>query len=246
MRTAVVTLSPGAVPGLVGDLRRAGITARNAPLLWYSPPERWDTLDGALSRVHEYGAIAATSPRAARALIERASRVLLPDATFPTVWGAGDRTVHELRRLCRNVRTAAPGESERHAAALARVMLAAGVRGPVLYACGTPRRDDFAATLRASRIQVEEATVFRAQAAPPRAARVACRNADVAIVDSVGVAELIAVHVHRRPPCIAVGRGTARAAASMGWTPVAVVGADNAGDVVNAVLAFFSGMRRSA
>lgn len=231
----VLTLSPGILPGLAALLRARGIAVRRAPLLVLMPPEDWRAMDDAMARIPEYDAVVVTSPRAARAIAARAAARVRRTSGLPPFWATGGRIAGELRRLGVTVRVAAPSRGEGHAAALARSMIAAGVRSPVLYPCGDRRRDEVSSGLRAAGVDVHEVPAYRSVPASPAAARSACRGADLLVVGSPSVAALIATAVERRPPFVALGATTARSAAALGWTPLAVARTPTTPDVAHAV-----------
>ena len=79
MTRAVSTLSPGALDGLADALAGEPVTLMERPLLGFDAPVVWTPLDLALARLWEYGAVALTSPRAARAVAQR-SRALASGA----------------------------------------------------------------------------------------------------------------------------------------------------------------------
>jgi uroporphyrinogen-III synthase len=113
------------------------------------------------------------------------------------------------------------------AAALARAMLAAGVRGPVLFPCGDIRRDELPARLRADGVEVEEAVCYRSVLAGEFAARQAAERARVLVVASPSVADLLAraCREGERPALLAVGPTTAATARASGWVPAGVASA---------------------
>jgi uroporphyrinogen-III synthase len=110
------------------------------------------------------------------------------------------------------------------AAALADALLAAGVRGPVLFPCGDIRRDELPARLRDGGISVEEVVCYRSVLAGEPAARRAAERAQVLIVASPSVADLLARACPPgiRPALLAVGPTTASAARASGWPPAGV------------------------
>jgi uroporphyrinogen-III synthase len=103
-------------------------------------------------------------------------------------------------------------------------MLAAGVRGPVLFPCGDIRRDELSTRLRADGVEVEEAVCYRSVLAGEAAARRAAERARILIVASPSVADLLAgaCPPGLRPPLLAVGPTTAATARASGWVPAAV------------------------
>lgn len=225
----VVTASAGSFPGLVEALQRLPVPVEEHPLLTFSPPLDWHPVDDAVGRLERYDAVAFTSPRAAAAFRERLSGRRELDRSagkVPPVWAAGPGTAAALEGFLEPVRT----PSERSvgelgaAAALAPAMLAAGVRGPVLYPCGDLRRDELPARLRDEGVEVDELVCYRSVLAGEAAARHAAERAGVLIVASPSVADLLAraCPAGLRPHLVAVGPTTAAAARASGWRPDAV------------------------
>ncbi len=224
----MVTASPGAFPGLLDSLRALPVAVEECPLLSFAPPSDWGPVDSALERWHEFEAIALTSPRAARAFLARVSerKVVPADSARPQVWAGGTATASAVGDSLGRVQL--PTESEvgelGSAGALARAMLAAGVRGPVLFPCGELRREELLARLRDSGIEVEEVVCYRSVLAAEADARAAAERAEVLVVASPSVADLLARSCPPgvRPALLAVGPTTAAAARASGWPPAAV------------------------
>jgi uroporphyrinogen-III synthase len=224
----VVTASPGAFPGLLDSLRALPVAVEECPLLSFAPPSDWGPVDSALERWHEFEAIALTSPRAARAFLARVSerKVVPADSARPRVWAGGTATASAVGSSLGRVQL--PTENEvgelGSAGALARAMLAAGVRGPVLFPCGELRREELPARLRDSGIEVEEVVCYRSVLAAEADARAAAERAEVLVVASPSVADLLARACPPgvRPALLAVGPTTAAAARASGWPPAAV------------------------
>ena len=63
----VLTVSPGAFPGLADRLRDLPLLVEERPLLTFAPPLDWAPMDLALADLSRYDALAFTSPRAAAA-----------------------------------------------------------------------------------------------------------------------------------------------------------------------------------
>lgn len=224
----VVTTSVGSFPGLVAALRALPATVEEHPLLTFVPPFDWTPVDDAVRRLARFDAVAVTSPRAAAAFGERMAALGAerPPAPVPPVWAAGSGTAAALGGVLEPVHKP-PAADTGHlgaAAALARAMLAAGVRGPVLFPCGEIRRDELPARLRADGVEVEEVVCYRSVLAGESAARNAAARARVLVVASPSVAGLLARACPStvRPPLFAVGPTTAAAARAAGWLPAAV------------------------
>jgi uroporphyrinogen-III synthase len=224
----VVTAAEGSFPGLIPALRAIPALVEEYPLIAFEPPLDWGPVDKAISDLGRFDAVAVTSPRAAAAFSRRAARGA-PNADaagIPPVWVAGPGTAAALGDALAAVRV--PSEQSvgelGAAAALARAMLAAGVRGPVLFPCGDLRRDELPARLRADGVEVEEAVCYRSVLAGEFAARQAAERARVLVVASPSVAGLLAraCPEGERPRLLAVGPTTAATARASGWPPTAV------------------------
>lgn len=218
----VITTSAGSFPGLVEEIRALPAPVEERPLMSFAPPPDWGPVDRALAELGRFEAVAVTSPRAARALAERAGQV----TGGPPVWTAGPGTGTALGRRLGPVRTPDPAlvGSLGAAAALSRAMLEAGVRGPVLFPCGELRRDELPARLRAAGVDVTEVVCYRSLLAGETEARNAAERATVLVVASPSVADLLAraCPPDGRPALLAVGPTTAAAARAAGWPPDAV------------------------
>jgi uroporphyrinogen-III synthase len=223
----VVTASAGSFPGLIEAIRALPAAVEEHPLMSFAPPLDWAPVDEAVRELTRFDAVAVTSPRAAAAFAERvtsgpASR---PDE-LPDAWAAGAGTAAALGPAFAPVR--APSERAAGelgaAAALSRAMIAAGVRGPVLFPCGEIRRDELPARLRAEGVEVEEAVCYRSVLAGETVARNAAQRARVLVVASPSVADLLAraCPTGVRPALLAVGPTTAAAARASGWAPDAI------------------------
>jgi uroporphyrinogen-III synthase len=228
--SVVLTVSPGAFPGLADGLRELSVTVDEVPLLTFAPPMDWTPVDRALADLSRYDALSFTSPRAATAFIGRYNE-MGHDAdrrgdVLPPVWSGGPGTTAALAPLAPAVRSASEDETGRvgAAAALAAAMLEAGVEGPVLFPCGEIRRDELPTRLRHEGIEVEEVVCYRAVLADEEMARAAAERAAILVVASPSVADLLArvAHSGARPRMLAVGPTTAAAARASGWPPAAV------------------------
>lgn len=221
--TVVVTASAGTFPGLAEALRALPAAVEERPLMSFAPPVDWGPVDRAIAELARFDALAVTSPRSARAFAERTGPV---GGRRPPAWAAGTGTASALGTALGPVRTP-PAElvgTLGAAAALAREMIAAGVRGPVLFPCGEIRRDELPARLRAEGIEVTEVVCYRSVLAGEAAARAAAERAGVLVVASPSVADLLAraCPPEVRPALLAVGPTTAAAARASGWPPAAV------------------------
>jgi uroporphyrinogen-III synthase len=239
--TVVVTASTGTFPGLVEALRAIPVAVEEHPLMTFAPPLDWGPVDAAMSDADRFEAVAFTSPRSARAFAERMVALDAPAARRTAVWAAGAGTMQALGEALGPVRRPDDGAvGERGAAAaLAEAMIAAGVRGPVLFPCGDIRRDELPARLRDEGIVVEEVVCYRSVLAVEADARRAAERAQVLVVASPSVAGLLARACPPgvRPALLAVGPTTAAAARAAGWPPAGVAAHPTAEAILAAVRA---------
>jgi uroporphyrinogen-III synthase len=235
----VLTGSRGSFAGLREALEERSIEVLERPLIDFAPPPSWTPLDTALDHLATYPAVAFTSPRAARAVVERlASRGLRWPRTSPTVWAGGASTRAELEKSLDGVRVLQPDETVGGAAeGLARAMLSAGTSGPVLFPCGAKRRDELPALLREQGVQVEEVECYRTILAGPAEARAVLLAGGWLVVASPSVVELLvgASSSAERPNLITVGPTTAAAARDGGWIPAAVADEPSVAGLVEAI-----------
>ena len=224
--TVVLTASAGAFPGLVDALHAIPVAVEDVPLLRFAPPLDWTPVDDAARHLDRYGAIAFTSPRSAGAFADR-MRTL--DQTMPretTVWVAGSGTAQALGEgLAAVQQPDGRAVDERGAAAaLADALIRSGIDGPVLFPCGDIRRDELPARLRDEGLMVDEVVCYRSVLAGETEARDAAERAQVVIVASPSVADLLARACPPgvRPALVAVGPTTAAAARAVGWPPARV------------------------
>lgn len=226
--TVILTASAGAFPGLVEALREIPVTVEERPLMSFTPPPDWAPLDAALNRTSSYGAVAFTSPRAARAVVERLEALHLTwrSASTPNVWAVGPATSAALDGRLGSVRLPEGRQPEKMGAgaALARAMLEAKVKSPVLFPCGETRREELTAELRQGGTDVDEVVCYRSVLADESEARAAAARGSVLIVASPTVVDLLARACPRptRPELLAVGTTTAASARAAGWSPAAV------------------------
>lgn len=233
--TVVITASAGSFPGLADALRALPAAVEERPLMSFVAPLDWGPVDRAIEALPRFDAVAVTSPRAGRAFAERVGELRDP----PPVWAAGPGTAMSLGKGLGPVRTPpdrAVGTMGA-AAALARAMLEAGVRGPVLFPCGEIRRDELPARLRTEGIEVTEVICYRPVLAGELEARNAATRARILVVASPSVADLLAraCPAGDRPALLAVGPTTAAAARASGWPPDAVAKRPAVGSLVSSV-----------
>ena len=224
--TVVVTASADAFPGLGEALRAIPVAVEELPLMTFVSPEDWSPVDAALRALDRYGAVALTSPRAARAIAERADALGASAPAGTAIWATGRATAEALGDRFGPVRLPDPGVvgQQGAAVALADALLGSGVRGRVLFPCGDTRRDELPVRLRDRGIEVDEVVCYRSTLAGASDARRAAERAHVLVVASPSVAELLAraCPPDTRPALLAVGPTTAAAARASGWPPAAV------------------------
>jgi uroporphyrinogen-III synthase len=240
MDTVVLTASAGAFFGLAEALKGTSVELVERPLVSFGPPESWDQLDDALRCRSRYGAVALTSPRAATALAQRIRALGLSwnDGESPGIWAVGPATADPLGDIIDAVKQPAATEAKDGAAeTLAHAMLSAGVAEPVLFPCGERHREELSRILRSHGIEVDEVVCYRSILAGADQARAALAGADLVIVASPAVLQLLAESSSSatRPPLLAIGPTTASAARAAGWEPAAVAGAPSAAALASAI-----------
>jgi len=218
----VLTGITGGLAGLGACLATAGFRVVELPLLHRDESEIALELRRACRALNRYGAIAVTSPRAALALAEVLGGLHPPPSSVPPVW-CGDAGAAVLRDRLPSV-SVPPADQDPSLGLglrLANAMVAAGVPGPVLFPCGTPRRPDLELRLRSTGRRVVPVEAYRVLLARPEAARQALSEADILVVTSPRVAELLAAQPcpAGRPMLVAIGSTTAEAARRAGWMP---------------------------
>lgn len=231
----VVTAARDGFVGLAAALRDAGFVVMESPLIGFEPPEDWTVLDRALTGIERFRAVAVTSPRAARAI---ADRMPVNPCEVPA-WAAGAASARPLAGAFRTIHLPEAEDSARGAAeALADAMVRADVGSPVLFPCGTLRRDTLIDRLSEAGIQTEAVICYATVLASPAQARQACADADVVVVTSPSVARLVAAACDpaSRPALLAVGPTTAAAATAAGWPPVAVAARPTPSSMREAIL----------
>lgn len=240
--TVVVTASTGTFPGLIEALLALPVAVEECPLMEFAPPLDWRPVDQALDRIHEFDAVAVTSPRAGRAFAGRVAMRGMSDAFAggrPALWAGGQATAESLGRELGPVNMPPSKTSARMgaAAALAAAMLSDGVKGPVLFPCGDLRRDELPARLEDDGVAVDDVVCYRSVLASEGAARAAAERAQVLVVASPSVADLLARSCPPgvRPLMLAVGPTTAAAARGSGWPPAAVSNRPDAAALAAAV-----------
>jgi uroporphyrinogen-III synthase len=217
----VVTAARDGFIGLSRALRDAGYVVIESPLIGFHPPEDWTAFDCALASIERFQAVALTSPRAAAALV---ARLPVKPCSVPA-WAAGAASARPLAGAFRTIHLPEDEDSAHGAAeALGDAMIRAEVGSPVLFPCGTLRRDTLIDRLEVAGIHAESVICYATVLASAAEARQACADADVVVVTSPSVARLVAAACDpaSRPALLAVGPTTAAAATAAGWPPVAV------------------------
>ena len=241
MERIVITASAGSFPGLADALSAPGSAVTEQPLIHFKAPSDWTALDHALERLHDYRAVALTSPRAATALATRLEErgIRWPLVDPPQVWAGGAATAAALSGTLNSIRTPEEREvgSRGAAAALAQVMLDAPVAGPVLFPCGSTRRELLPRRLRGAGVRVDEVVCYESVLVDGSEAKAQTAGATLLIVASPAVAHLLidSWPPGSRPDLIAVGPTTAAAARDGGWEPAAVASHPSRDAVVTAV-----------
>ncbi|HZB28367.1 MAG TPA: uroporphyrinogen-III synthase, partial [Gemmatimonadales bacterium] len=230
--------SVGTFSGLAAALRSSPVVVEEHPLLSFESPQDWSEFDAALMNAGDFGAAAVTSPRAARALLDRL-RVLgiAWNDSGPAIWAGGPGTAAELRDLTSRVRVPPAQAGRGSAESLARAMVEGGVAGPVLFACGEPRRDELPGILRQNGIHVREVVCYRSVLASRSEAGSALARGSMVVVASPSVMALVseACEVSARPRLIAAGPTTAVSARAHGWPPDAVASDPSTEGVASAI-----------
>jgi uroporphyrinogen III methyltransferase/synthase len=220
----VSTLSGGALAGLAAALASDGIRVEECPLLQFAPPTDWEPVDHALAELDQYQAVAFTSPRAAAAVASRwRPGQPHPRKHMPATWATGPATAAPLGSLFGAIRILSENETRGRGAsdALARAILAAGTGSPVLYPCGEIHRFELTSRLTEAGYVVREVICYRSVPVPASLAGEVARRADVLVVGSPRVAELLlsVCPPGRRPRLLALGPTTAATSRRGGWPP---------------------------
>lgn len=224
MTRVVSTLSGGALAGLARALANDGIRVDECPLLQFAPPTDWEPVDHALAELDQYQTVAFTSPRAAAAVATRwRTRRPHPRRQMPATWATGPATASPLGSLFGAIRILSEDETRGRGAgdALARAILAAGTGSPVLYPCGETHRFELTSRLTEAGCVVREVICYRSVPVPASLAGEVARRADVLVVGSPRVAELLlsVCPPGRRPRLLALGPTTAATSRRGGWPP---------------------------
>jgi uroporphyrinogen-III synthase len=113
----------------------------------------------------------------------------------------------------------------------------------VLYPCGEVHRGELGRRLSDAGITVDEVICYRALLASLPEAREAAERADILVVGSPRVAELVtaACRADRRPRLLALGPTTAAASRGNGWPPDAVAERPEAPELARQVRALARG-----
>lgn len=222
--TILLTGSDGMLPALAPALERLGHTVRHEPLLRYDPPADWSVVDASLRDLGRAGALAVSSPRAARAYVRRARTLGVTAPPALPVWVVGEATAAGLEGWA-EARWPSPVEAGKQggARALAAAMLAASVQGPVFYPCGDRRLDVLPAALADAGLAVREVICYCTRELPADQVRLALHGAGIVVASSPSVARMLAAahDAERRAALVVIGPATAAAAEAAGWIPAA-------------------------
>jgi uroporphyrinogen-III synthase len=228
MERIVITAAAGSFAGLADALKSPDSVVAEQPLIHFRPPADWEPFDRALDRLDYYRAVALTSPRAAVAMSTRLLHrgIRWPAANGPTTWAGGAATAAALGSTFGVVRTPEQRQVGLNgaAAALAGIMIDEGVAGPVLFPCGSIRRELLPETLRRRGITVDEVVCYQSVLADESHAQAAAAAATVLIVASPAVVQLLAraVPAGARPDLVTVGPTSSDAARNEHWEPAGV------------------------
>jgi uroporphyrinogen-III synthase len=242
--TVVLTASAGAFPGLVEALRAIPVAVEDVPLMSFAPPLDWGPVDDVVRDLTRYGAVAFTSPRSARAFAGRLGTLGVVPPSGTAAWAAGAGTAQALGDGLGPIRR--PDEravaDRGAAAALADALIASGLSAPVLFPCGDIRRDELPSRLRDAGVEVVEVVCYRSVLAGEAEARKTADRAQVLVVASPSVADLLARACPPgvRPALVAVGPTTAAAARASGWPPALVASRPTAEALAAAVRALLA------
>ena len=231
MMPVVFTGAQESLSGIEDAALAVGFTLERRPLISFQPPRDRTTLNAALARLHQFGAIGLTSPRAAVALAAR-----LPARCPVPAWVTGKTTAAALGGRVIRVHIA-PSSEDDAAAAVADAIIASGVNAPVLFPCGDQRREVLVSRLEAAGLPVMPVVCYHTVLAGRDEARSRCKDAGALIVSSPSVARLLAQSIDptRRPALVAVGPTTAMGAREAGWAPDATAAEPTVGGVIAAL-----------
>jgi len=244
--SAVRVVLTGASDGFAGlsyALAGAGYAVIEQPLLSFTQPEDWSAFDGALAVIDTFRAVAVTSPRAAEALAARLPR---KPCRVP-VWTSGERSGSVLAQ-CFSTIHVVHGQGEGAAESVAAAILHAGIGGPVLFPCGSARRETLPQRLEAGGIRVQAEVCYHTVLESAEAARAALRAGEILVVTSPSVARLLASvrGDTTRPSLLAVGPTTAAELVHSGWPPDAVAEWTTTPGILDALSQLFRGERADA
>lgn len=236
----VLTGARDGFAGLAAALAGAGYAVVEQPLFTFTPPDDWSAFDGALAGIDTFRAVAVTSPRAAEALAARLPR---KPCRVP-LWTSGERSASVLAD-CFSTIHVVQGHRDGAAESVAADMLRAGIGGPVLFPCGSVRRETFTRRLEDAGIRVQAEVCYRTVLGSAEAARAAMRAGEILVVTSPSVARLLASvrGDTAGPSLLAVGPTTAEELVHSGWPPNAVAERTTATGILDALPRLFSQKR---
>jgi uroporphyrinogen-III synthase len=245
-RRVALTGAAGRDAGLADAIAAVGGIAREFPLIAITPAPAGGPLDRAVVALSQYDWILFTSATAPAFVAERLAAVGAPTA-LPRFAAVGPRTAR-----AGEAHVATPDfVAETHtAAAMADELIAAGVRGRLLFPAADIASSDLAERLSAAGAEVETVTAYRTgpgDGGPALAAAIDEGEVDVVLLASPSAARSLidAVEARRRPagdrmPAIlCIGPSTAAAARAIGLE-VAAVAADHTREgLLHALIGWF-------
>jgi uroporphyrinogen-III synthase len=233
-RRVALTGAAGRDAGLADAIAAVGGIAREYPLIAFTPAPAGGPLDRALVGLSRYDWILFTSATAPAFVAERLAAVGAPTA-LPRIAAVGPSTARAVE-----AHFATPDfVAETHTAgAMADELIAAGVRGRLLFPAADIASSDLAERLRAAGAEVEMVTAYRTgpgDGGPALAAAIDDGELDVVLLASPSAARGLTDAVKARgrrsaadrmPAIVCIGPSTAAAARTIGLD-VAAVAADH-------------------
>ncbi len=240
----VFTGTAGGFAEARAQLDQWGFANQEIPLIRMEPAISLAPLESALRQIGRYAAVAITSPRAAKTLVECWRRLDLAGSILPPVW-CGKASLEVLAPVFPNTHTVRESGTQGLGLALATEMLRQGVGGPVLFPCGESHREELIIRLRAGGRRVVPVESYRTVFEPATVAARVMMQADVVVLSSPRVAELLArvAGAGARPLVVAIGPTTARAARNAGLPPDAVAASPDADGLIAAVQTLASSLQ---
>lgn len=139
----------------VGALERVGFRAICVPVLQFAFRDL-ASLRALLEQPQAYGGLILTSPRAVEALAEALGGALPAGWTGKPAFAVGPRTAEAARALGLTVQSEEAGDAD----ALADIIIAQYQGAPLLFLCGSRRRDVLPSRLAAAGMPLREVVVY--------------------------------------------------------------------------------------